>query len=652
MIENKNRNKNEDASIAVAEESREESWKSKSYMASIFVGDFDIDMAFPYPEQDPTDRKIGDDICERVRLWCEENLDGEEIDRTQTIPAHVWRGLKDLGLFAIKIPTEYGGLGMSQTNYMRILSVVALYCGSTVATLSAHQSIGVPQPLKLAGTPEQKKRFLPRFAEGAVSAFALTEPNVGSDPANMSTLAELSEDETHWTLNGEKLWCTNGVVADLIIVMAKTGTKRTRSGRLINEISAFIVETDTPGFEILHRCRFMGIRAIENGLLRFTDLKLPAENLIGGRGGGLRLALATLNDGRLSIPAISAAVAEELADFSAQWGKSREQWGKKVGEHEAGSDKLARISASAYAMRTLSDYCAFLSDEGKQDIRMEAAAAKMFNTEILWQVADEGLQFRGGRGYEMASSLKERGEAAIPMERGFRDARINRIVEGTTDVMHLFLAREALDWHLKNAGVLFGQASTSEKLKTILKCAGIYSMWLPKLFVPSIFRSFSKFNSKLRPHLRRIDSRTKKLARTLFFQMIKQGPKLEMRQLILSRLVDIGTELSVMGLVASRAQKELSMGNVTHFNKAMYWLHSRTHVVDGLFRAVSINADAQARVLARQLMDEAELLDEVSTAHLSGQTERELGSHLCDGTIPVRKRELETSPKGDTAAAK
>ena len=189
MIENKNRNKNEDASIAVAEESREESWKSKSYMASIFVGDFDIDMAFPYPEQDPSDRKIGDDICERVRLWCDENLDGEEIDRTQTIPAHVWRGLKDLGLFAIKIPTEYGGLGLSQTNYMRILSVVALYCGSTVATLSAHQSIGVPQPLKLAGTPEQKKKFLPRFAEGAISAFALTEPNVGSDPANMSTLA-------------------------------------------------------------------------------------------------------------------------------------------------------------------------------------------------------------------------------------------------------------------------------------------------------------------------------------------------------------------------------------------------------------------------------------------------------------------------------
>ena len=651
MIENKNRNKNEDASIAVAEESREQTWKSKSYMASIFVGDFDIDMAFPYPEQEEADRKIGDEICARVQAWCEENIDGEEIDRTETIPAHVWRGMKELGLFAIKIPKEYGGLGLSQTNYMRILGLISLHCGSTAATLSAHQSIGVPQPLKLAGTPEQKKKFLPRFAEGAVSAFALTEPNVGSDPANMGTVGTLSEDGTTWTLNGEKLWCTNGVVADLIIVMAKTGEKTTKSGRTINEISAFIVETNTPGFEVLHRCRFMGIRAIENGLLRFNDMKIPAENLIGGRGGGLRLALATLNDGRLSIPAVSAAATIELAKFCAQWGKSREQWGKKIGDHEAGADKLARISAGAYAMETLSDYCAFLSDEGKQDMRMEAAAAKMFNTELFWQITDEGLQFRGGRGYEQGSSLKERGENPFPLERALRDSRINRIVEGTTDVMHLFLAREALDWHLKNAGVLFGKASMGEKIKTVLKCAGIYSTWVPKLLVPSIFRSFSKFDSKLRPHLRAIDRRTKKLARTLFFQMIKQGPKLEMRQLILARIVDIGTELAVMGLVASRAHSAIKAGNTIDANRALYWLHARTIFVDGLFSDISRNSDAQARKLARQLVDNAELLPEVSSAHLEAQTEREFGMDLCNGKIPVRKREQETAPNNDGSAA-
>ena len=643
-IENKNRSAAEDASISVAEESREGSWKSKSYMASFFVGDFDMSIpmrdGLGFPEQDAEDKRIGDEICEKVETWCVENLDGEEIDRTETIPAHVWRGLKELNLFAIKIPTKYNGLGMSQTNYMRILSVVARYCGSTAATLSAHQSIGVPQPLKLQGTEEQKQRFLPKFAEGWVSAFALTEPGVGSDPANMATLAELSEDGEHWILNGEKLWCTNGVVADVIIVMAKSGTKTTRSGKEINEISAFIVETDTPGFEVIHRCKFMGIKAIENGLLRFTNCKIPKDNIVGGKGGGLRVALATLNDGRLSIPAIAAEGAKDIAEFCARWGKSRHQWGRNIGAHEPGSDKLSRIHSAAYAMSALSDYCAFLSDEGRQDMRMEAAAAKMFNTELLWELMDTAVQLRGGRGYETAESLAERGEDAIPMERALRDARINRIVEGTTDIMHLFLAREALDWHLSNAGVLFSRAGMGAKLKTILKCAGIYSLWVPKLLVPSIFRSFPGFHPKLKKYLRKIDSRTKKLARTLFWQMIVQGPKLEMRQLILARLVDIGTELAVAGLTISRVQGELNRQNSRNFETVLYWLHSSMIRIDGLFKEVGTNSDKQAVKLAKQLMENAELLTEVDTSHLNA-IERELGRDLTNGQVERRSREIE-----------
>jgi hypothetical protein len=217
--------------------------------------------------------------------------------------------------------------------------------------------------------------------------------------------------------------------------------------------------------------------------------------------------------------------------------------------------------------------------------------------------------------------------------------------------MHLFLAREALDWHLKNAGVLFGKASTGEKIKTILKCAGIYSTWIPKLLVPSFFRSFSKFDSKLRPFLRSIDRRTKKLARTLFFQMIKQGPKLEMRQLILARIVDIGTELAVMGLVASRAQKSIDKGNSIDVQRAVYWLHSRTIVVDNLFSAISRNSDGLARKLARNLMDNAEVLPEVSIDHLTPAVDREYGSQLCNGEIQVRKREISSSDTPDDSAA-
>jgi alkylation response protein AidB-like acyl-CoA dehydrogenase len=640
-IENKNRSTAEDDSLQVAEESRDTTWKSKSYMGSIFLGDFDISMAYPFPEQEPGDKKLGDEYCAKVDTWCAENIDGEEIDRTETIPAHVWRGLKDLNLFAIKIPKEYNGLGMSQTNYMRILSVVSSHCGSTAGTLSAHQSIGVPQPLKLAGTKEQKEKWLPKFAEGWVSAFGLTEPNAGSDPANMTTTATLSEDGTEWTLNGEKLWCTNGVVADVIVVMASSGKKTTRSGKEINEISAFLVETDTPGLEIMHRCKFMGIKAIENGILRFTDCKIPAENLIGARGKGLSLALATLNDGRLSIPAISAAGAIELADFSAAWAKSRAQWGRKIGQHEPGADKLSKITAGAFAMSAFSDYCAALSDKGEQDMRMEAAAAKMFNTELLWDVVDTVVQLRGGRGYETKASLMARGEAPVPMERALRDSRINRIVEGTTDIMHLFLAREALDWHLKNAAPLFSsRTSMGEKFSTVLKCAKLYTPWLLKLMIPSSSRSFDKFHPKLKKYLRKIDSRSKKLARTMFWKMLVLGPKLETRQLTLSRLVDIGTELTVMGLVTSRVQSQLNSSRNDNFNTALYWLHSSMIRVDGMFKEIGKNSDAQARALSKELMDKAELLPEVDNSHLK-PLPREFGKDLTSGKIVRRQREID-----------
>jgi alkylation response protein AidB-like acyl-CoA dehydrogenase len=647
MIENKNWNKSEAASIAAVELSRE-SWISKSYMASIFMGDFDTSLATPFPLQSPEDRKIGDTVCEKVETWCAENIDGEEIDRTGVIPAHVWKGLADMGLFAIKIPKKYNGLGLSQTNYMRILSVLSRHCASTVATISAHQSIGVPQPLKLAGTDAQKEKYLPRFREGWVSAFALTEPGVGSDPAKLSTEASLSDDGKKWILNGEKLWCTNGVVADILIVMAKTGVEL-RGKREINRITAFIVETRTPGVEVLHKCKFMGLSAIENALIRFRDVEVPVENVVGGEGQGLKIAFATLNDGRLGIPAVSAAGAEEIASFCARWAKSRMVMGKSVGAQEPGADKLARISSGAYAMTALSEYCAALSDGGKQDIRMEAAAAKMFNTEMLWEVADTALQLRGGRGYETATSLEERGEIPFPMERVLRDARINRIVEGTTDVMHLFLAREALDGHMQVVKPLFMKSSMGEKLKTLVKCAAFYPLWTAKQFVPSIFRSFPGFDGRLKGHLRGIDRRSKKLALRFFAKMALNGPGLADKQLTLARIVDIGTELAVMGLVASKIQNELNKGNASNLPRALYFLHAAEVRIDQHFRSMGSNSDKQARALSANLMEAAEPLPEMSIEHLQ-PIEREFGSDLTSGQIQERKEGDRKAPSGSAAA--
>lgn len=638
MIENKNRNAAEAKSIQVAEESRELDWKSKSFIASLFMGDLDMRLATPFPAQDPADKAVGDEICARVESWCKANLDGEAIDAAEEIPPHVFSGLNQLGLFGIKIPKEYGGLGLSQTNYMRILSVVARYCVSTAATLSAHQSIGVPQPLKLFGTPEQKKRFLPRLASGEISAFALTEPSVGSDPANMETHAELSEDGRHWVLNGEKLWCTNGVIADLIVVMARTPSIQ-KKGREVKQITAFIVEADWPGVEVVHRCRFMGMRAIENGIVRFRDVKVPVENVLGPVGGGLKLALTTLNDGRLGIPALLAAGAIDIAEFSARWARSREQWGKQVGAHEAGADKLAQITAAAYAMDTLSQYCAALSDKGDVDIRMEAATAKMFNTELFWQLADTALQLRGGRGFETGASLEARGEVAFPMERILRDARINRIVEGTTDVMHLFLAREALDKHLQLAGGLFGRGGLGEKLKTVAKCAAFYPVWYLKLLFGDLFTSYRGFDRRLAAALGGVDRRARRLALALFHRMIAMGPKLEMRQLTLARIVDIGAELAVMALVAARAQRELNAGETGNLSRALYWIESRTLFVDGMFHALSNNTDAEARALASEVMGAAQPLPAVDSSHLQ-PIARDRGRDLTAGKVMVRTEDI------------
>ena len=606
MIENKNRTSEEAKSIQVAEESRELDWKSKSFMGSMFMGDLDINLAYPFPEQSDEDRKAGDEIIAKFDAWAQGNLDGDAIDKAQEIPSHVWKGIAELGLFGIKIPKEYGGLGLSQTNYVRILGAVAKYCGSTAATLSAHQSIGVPQPLKLFGTEEQKKKWLPRIAKGELSAFALTEPGAGSDPASMVTEAVKQADGS-WVINGEKLWCTNGTLADLYVVMARTVSEDGRKG-----ITAFVVEGRSEGLEVVHRCRFLGIRAIENGLIRFRNVKVPAENVILGEGKGLKLALTTLNDGRLGIPAVAAFVSKDVLDFSASWAKSRVQWGKAVGAHEAGAQKLADIAGQTYAMETLALYGAALSDRHSVDIRMEAATAKMWNSERSWEVADTAFQLRGGRGFETEKSVEDRGEVGFPMERILRDTRINRIVEGTTDVMHLFIAREALDGHLRNAGGLFKKGATLwDKVKTIGKCALVYPRWYIGNLVGPIFEKFSKFDDGVSQHLSWAEQQTRNLALTLFHQMLLRGPKLEMRQLILARLVDIGAELAVMALVASRLQTEkdrkdpnfsYNMTIMEHFFK------SRRAVVERLFFEVWNNADLEATAAANAVMERADML--------------------------------------------
>jgi alkylation response protein AidB-like acyl-CoA dehydrogenase len=581
----------------VAEAAREQDWQSPSFVRQLFEGHFQLGLIHPFPEIDPAEVERARPFMEKLERFLREKVDSDKIDRDGKIPPEVIQGLRDLGALGIKIPLEYGGLGLSQYGYTKAIALVTSRDGSLTALLSAAQSIGVPTPLKLFGTPEQKKKYLPRLARGAISAFALTESNVGSDPAGLATHAELSADGTHYVINGEKLWCTNGTVAELMVVMARTSGKK---------ITAFIVEADWPGVEVVRRLHFMGLKGIENGIIRFTNVKVPVENVIWGEGKGLKLALITLNTGRLTLPASAVACAKKCLEISREWAATRVQWGQAVGKHDAVAQKLGRMAAETYAMEAVSDLASLMADKGGYDIRLEAAIAKMWNTEIGWRIVDDTLQIKGGRGYETADSLRSRGEKPDPVERMMRDFRINLIFEGSSEIMRLFIAREAVDTHLKVAGALIDPKSTgAQKFNALLKSAAFYGVWYPKLWIP--FKGWFGYGEfgPLAGHMRFVDRSCRKLARTLFHCMVRFGPGLEKRQMVLARLVEIGAELLAISATCARAHAQVrkTPGDRSPIELADTFSRQARRRVLERFGAVFNNDDVLTYKLARKVLD-------------------------------------------------
>jgi alkylation response protein AidB-like acyl-CoA dehydrogenase len=592
----------EDEAREVAEAARQTEWTRPSYAKELNLGSFDLSLIHPHPRANPAEAAEGEEFLARLEKYCR-TLDGRLIEREALIPDDYIKGFAELGVFGMKIPKQYGGLGLSMVHYGRALMLVGSVHPSIGALVSAHQSIGVPEPVKMFGTEQQKQAFLPRCAEGAISAFLLTEPDVGSDPARMGSTATLTEDGSAYLLDGVKLWTTNGVIAELAVVMAKVPPHDGEPGG----ISAFVVEADSPGITVENRNVFMGLRGIENGVTRFHQVRVPVENRLGREGQGLKIALTTLNAGRLSIPAMCAGAGKYCLKIAREWSAERVQWGKPVGRHEAVGKKLAFLAATTFALEAVFELSAELADAGSKDIRIEAALAKLWSSEMACLAADELVQIRGGRGYETADSLAARGERAVPAEQIMRDLRINRIFEGSSEIMRLLIAREAVDAHLAVAGDLASKdADVKAKAKAAAKASGFYAGWFPKLVVGkgTVPTGYEEFGP-LAKHLRFVERSARKVARQTFYGMSRWQAKMEYRQAFLGRLVDIGAELFAMAAACSRAEmlrkEDPAQGEAAYELADVFCAQSRLRV-EGLFDGLWRNTDAADRRLAEHVL--------------------------------------------------
>ncbi len=394
---------------------------------SYFWGDIREDLLFPYPGEKESER------CEELLARLDGYLRNEhphfEIDVNQEIPQWVVKRLFDIGVMGMTIPEKYGGGGFGIASYIRALHRIGRTCQSTAVMVSAHQSIGCGA-IRLFGTEEQKKRFLPAMASEMLSAFCLSEPNVGSDAAGQETTAVLSEDGLHYILNGEKKWATSGAIAGLFTVMAQQEVTDPNTGKQKGKISAFICSPDMEGMDIFSRNRSKcGIRGTWQARIRFTNVKVPKENLLHEEGKGLKVALACLDIGRCTLSAGMLGAAEYAKEQAIKWAQTRHQFSRPIAEFEMIQNKIAEMTAICYAMKAMLYTTTGMLERGDEDIMLETAVCKLFCSEMGFRVVDDAMQIMGGEGYMTENVI----------ERVWRDSRINIIVEGANEVMHSFI---------------------------------------------------------------------------------------------------------------------------------------------------------------------------------------------------------------------
>ncbi|CUQ65931.1 acyl-CoA dehydrogenase family protein [Candidatus Nitrospira inopinata] len=551
------------------EEARER-LTGQSFMTGLFMGH--PDFALLLHEGEPPDQvAVWEAYRPRLTSFLTSQVDPDEIERTGKIPESVLKGLFTLGAFAMKIPPAYGGLGFSYTNYGRALTLMASWSNVLALTVAVPQSIGIAMPLLLFGTEEQRRAYLPIVAREAISAFALTEPATGSDAANIKTEAVLDKRGDTFLVNGEKLWCTNGPIARYLTLIAQVPAKKITGegkgtvvwvpvpegrGADSKVPTAFVLDMETPGIIVRQRCRFEGCRGIENGHLTFTDVRIPAANLIGEVGRGLKYALTILNIGRgISIPAICLGMAKQAWQPTLDRANERFTFQKPLSGHQTQRMRLGRMAANLFAMESLAAAAWRLADRHTFDVRIEAAITKIFCSEGTIQFLKDAQIIFGGMGYETADSKRARGEPAFGIEQLVRDAEMYRIGEGATDVLRPFIAREGLGPHLERAGrYVAGELHGTAKLVEWLTLARFYIPWYLGLWRPNRLPDRPEFrHPSAAPLFQYIERTSRRLAKAIFWAMVRHGQALRDDQGRQNRIEMVAEDLLVIAAATLQA---------------------------------------------------------------------------------------------------
>ncbi|MFN3650696.1 MAG: acyl-CoA dehydrogenase family protein [Armatimonadota bacterium] len=564
----------------------------RSFAKELFFGRFDAS-ALPYPVPSAEERSQQEEYLARVREFLAREVDPDRIDRDACIPDPVIRGLGDLGVLSMSIPREYGGLGLSQQAYCRVMEKIGAVDASLAVFVNAHQSIGL-KGLLLFGTPEQKAEWLPRLARGELlAAFALTEPNAGSDAGGIETRAVLNEAGTHYVLNGRKQWITNGAIAGLLTVMAKVPGARDEKGR--ERVTAFLVTPDMPGFEVevaaLEKC---GIRGTVTSKLAFHCMEVPVANVLGEPGRGLRVALTLLDYGRTTFGATCTGVAKRCVREALEHARTRVQFGKPLGEFELVKRKLARMGAMAYAMEAATYFTAGLIDRGAEEYMVETAMLKVYASEALWEIINETIQIFGGRAY-----FTDR-----PYERMMRDARINLIGEGANDVLRTFVGLVGMrDVGLALKDVLDALRSPLEGFGKLTGFARRHLPGQDHVRVPLRSAEIDDLG-----HL--LEEQVRTFGRAVEGQLMRHREGILELQYVQARIADAATELYLMSAVVARLDSALQEpdtepGRVEEeVRLGRYFCHLAARRIRDCLHELGDNLDAETTEVADMLLAE------------------------------------------------